>query len=353
MKKVLSALVLGMALSTGFMAEAGSIPTNMVPLQTYAIKRVNCYLSPNGQQKGWIDPGDYVIVQKIQNGWAYGSYPVGRNRVSRWFRADDLVYNTRFTNQQRYSPKQNTYTYKDPNRKGIFGSFNNNETLTVVSDYGEQRQFIYKLNSGGYKMAWAPYWDCWTAEQAGKVTSTFVSGVTKASSLIGDPMAEKVKNRIWWMKSNLNGYKDGSKYTGSGECRGFANNVYTYLFPGVSRISGYTGDNFGATYYNGSQVAARLTGFGANDSAAIKAFFTKAKPGYFIQMGRRYSLNSKKDAAKPHSAILASVTANGCYFYEANADNKNTIKYNWYTWGQLADRNRGYTLYAPNNYQLK
>lgn len=168
-----------------------------------------------------------------------------------------------------------------------------------------------------------------------------------------DAVAEKVKNRIWWMKSNLNGYKDGSKYTGSGECRGFANNVYTYLFPGVSKISGYTGDNFGATYYNGSKVVARLTGFGANDSAAVKAFFYKAKPGYFIQMGRRYSLNSKKDAAKPHSAILASVTANGCYFYEANADNKNTIKYNWYTWGQLADRNRGYTLYAPNNYQLK
>lgn len=168
MKKVLSALVLGMALSTGFMAEAGSIPTNMVPLQTYAIKRVNCYLSPNGQQKGWIDPGDYVIVQKIQNGWAYGSYPVGNKRISRWFKANDLVYNVGFANQQRYSPKQNTYTYKDPNRKGIFGSFNDNEPLTVVSDYGEQRQFIYKVSGGGYKMAWVPYWDCWSAEQAGK-----------------------------------------------------------------------------------------------------------------------------------------------------------------------------------------
>lgn len=525
MKKALSALVLGMALSAGCVAQAGSIPSYMVPLKTYAVRYMDCYLTPGGEPKGYIDAGDYVIVEKIENGWAYGSYPVGSKRISRWFKADDLVNNVGFVNQDRTSPKQTTNTYKSANYKEVFGSFDNYEPIVVVADSGEFRQVIYKLNNGGYKMAWVPYWDCWLNGQSGrnekeerkvnnntinknpviqpikreekKTGQTTTSATEKGSikytsdtfgnaslsgrrlgyvtagsdidiladagssyyirywtdsgqareryvkkdavaragtsqeqpsksttekgtirytantygnaSLSGkrlgyvtagsdidilaesgnsyyirywtdsgqareryvnkgavrkagekeepvnnnDAVAEKVKNRIWWMKSNLNGYKDGSKYTGSGECRGFANNVYTYLFPGVSKISGYTGDNFGATYYNGSKVVARLTGFGANDSAAVKAFFNKAKPGYFIQMGRRYSLNSKKDAAKPHSAILASVTANGCYFYEANADNKNTIKYNWYTWGQLADRNRGYTLYAPNNYQLK
>ena len=162
-------LALGLALAIGVVAEAGSIPTDRVPLKTYAIKKVNCYLQPNGTQKGWIDPGDYVEVTQIRSdGWAYGSYPVGKGRTSRWFRADDLVNNISFANQERYSPKANTYTYTNPNHNKQFGSFNNHEPILVVSDSGQSRQFIYKLNSGGYKMAWAPYWDCWDARQAGK-----------------------------------------------------------------------------------------------------------------------------------------------------------------------------------------
>ena len=168
MKKI-GLLALGLALALGVVAEAGSIPTDRVPLQTYAVKKLNCYLQPNGVQKGWIDPGDYVVVTQIRSdGWAYGSYPVGNGRVSRWFRADDLVNNIGFTNQERYSPKANTNTYTGPDHSRKFGSFNDNETLLVVSESGESRQFIYKLNNGGYKMAWAPYWDCWDARQAGK-----------------------------------------------------------------------------------------------------------------------------------------------------------------------------------------
>ena len=168
MKKI-GLLALGFALAFCVVAEAGSIPTDRVPLQTYAVKKMNCYLQPNGVQKGWIDPGDYVVVTQIRSdGWAYGSYPVGNGRVSRWFRADDLVNNIGFANQERYSPKANTNTYTGPDHSRKFGSFNDNETLLVVSESGESRQFIYKLNNGGYKMAWAPYWDCWDARQAGK-----------------------------------------------------------------------------------------------------------------------------------------------------------------------------------------
>ena len=168
MKKI-GLLALGLALALGVVAEAGSIPADRVPLQTYAVKKMNCYLQPNGVQKGWIDPGDYVVVTQIRSdGWAYGSYPVGNGRVSRWFRADDLVNNIGFANQERYSPKANTNTYTGPDHSRKFGSFNDNETLLVVSESGESRQFIYKLNNGGYKMAWAPYWDCWDARQAGK-----------------------------------------------------------------------------------------------------------------------------------------------------------------------------------------
>ncbi len=663
MKKI-GLLALGLALALGVVAEAGSIPADRVPLQTYAVKKMNCYLQPNGVQKGWIDPGDYVVVTQIRSdGWAYGSYPVGNGRVSRWFRADDLVNNIGFANQERYSPKANTNTYTSPDHSRKFGSFNDNATLLVVSESGESRQFIYKLNNGGYKMAWAPYWDCWDARQAGKqqvnnnvinknpivkpvqredkkqeqsssygvwkataryrantydnpnlsgaragwvtagsdlevlgenaksyfirywadngakreryvertavkglnedkenkkqvnnnvinrnpivkpvqredkkqeqsssygvwkataryrantydnpnlrgaragwvtagsdievlgensksyyirywtdngspreryVERTAVKGLNEdkdnkkqvnsntintnsivkpvqreekkqsnnlscgcSNSYAGNyivntsrlpltmrsghgsnyakiasiPKGAKVyvsasngswahvnynerngyasmqylkkvsqqntissgvlrgvenatklnatiqvKDRIYWMKSNLNGYKNGAKYTGSGQCRGFANNVYTYLFPGVQRISGHTNDNFGASRFDGSFKVDRITGFAPNEVNTVKNFFRKAKPGYFVQMGRRYSLNSSRDAAKPHSAILAGVYDGGCDFYEANADNRNTIQLNWYTWDKLANMNKGYTLYAPQNYRLK
>ena len=662
MKKI-GLLALGLALALGVVAEAGSIPADRVPLQTYAVKKLNCYLQPNGVQKGWIDPGDYVVVTQIRSdGWAYGSYPVGNGRVSRWFRADDLVNNIGFANQERYSPKANTNTYTGPDHSRKFGSFNNNETLLVVSESGESRQFIYKLNNGGYKMAWAPYWDCWDARQAGKqqvnnnvinknpivkpvqredkkqeqsssygvwkataryrantydnpslsgaragwitsgsdievlgenaksyfirywadngakreryveraavkglnedkenkkqvnnnvinknpivkpvqredkkqeqtsygvwkatarytantydnpdlrgaragwitsgsdievlgenaksyfirywadngakreryVERTAVKGLNEdkenkkqvnnnvinknpivkpvqreekkqsnnlscgcSNSYAGNYIVNtsrlpltmrsghgsnygkvtsipkgttvtvsasngswahvnyngrngyasmqylkkvsqqntissgvlrgvenatnlnattQVKDRIYWMKSNLNGYKNGAKYTGTGQCRGFANNVYTYLFPGVQRISGHTNDNFGASRFDGSFKVDRITGFAPNEVNTVKNFFRKAKPGYFVQMGRRYSLNSSRDAAKPHSAILAGVYDGGCDFYEANADNRNTIQLNWYTWDKLANMNKGYTLYAPQNYRLK
>ena len=525
MKKVLSALVLGMALSAGCVAQAGSIPSYMVPLKTYAVRYMDCYLTPGGDKKGYIDAGDYVIVEKIENGWAYGSYPVGSKRISRWFKADDLVNNVGFVNQDRTSPKQTTNTYKSANYKEVFGSFDNYEPIVVVADSGEFRQVIYKLNNGGYKMAWVPYWDCWLNGQSGrnekeerkvnnntinknpviqpikreekKTEQTTTSATEKGSikytsdtfgnaslsgrrlgyvtagsdidiladagssyyirywtdsgqareryvkkdavaragtsqeqpsksttekgtirytantygnaSLSGkrlgyvtagsdidilaesgnsyyirywtdsgqareryvnkgavrkagekeetvnsnDAVAEQVKEKISWMKDNLDGYKVATKYRGTSNCRGFANKVYTYLFPGVEGLEDYTSDNFGAKTYRGSRIVSTLSGFGKNDTGKVKAFFYNAKPGYFIQMARRYTLNSKRDAGFPHSAIIGEVNENGCYFYQANVPNNNIIGYKHYTWADLADHNIGYTLYSPNDYRLK
>ena len=168
MKKALSAFVLGMALSAGCAVQAGSIPSYMVPLKAYAVRYMECYPTPGGEPKGYIDAGDYVIVEKIENGWAYGSYPVGNKRISRWFKADDLVNNVAFINQDRTSPQQTTNTYKTAGYDSVFGSFNNYEPIVVVSDSGEFRQVIYKLSSGGYKMAWVPYWDCWLNGRSGR-----------------------------------------------------------------------------------------------------------------------------------------------------------------------------------------
>lgn len=152
----------------------------------------------------------------------------------------------------------------------------------------------------------------------------------------------------------INGYALNHRYTGSGQCRGFANKVYQALF-NVSYISGYTNDNYGAASYSGSYVVGSLKNiaFAPSSLTAIKELFLKAKPGAFVQMGRRHSLNSSKTAPAPHSAIIESFSGTGVRFYEANTDGKNTIKSTYYSWADLLNKNKGFTIYLPNNYSLR
>jgi hypothetical protein len=339
MKKMMKATVCGLALvaslGLGMIAEAGSIPTGKVPLHTYAVRKVTCYVSPGGAVKGWIDPGDYVIVTQIRSdGWAYGSYPVKNGRTSRWFKANDLVNNVGFTNLERTSPQEKITVYRESSLRNSLGSVWGKEPITVVSNAGNNRQIIYKI-SGGYKMGWVP------------------------SRNILDPIQpvppvpnNNVTSRMQSLSRSANGFKTNTRYTGAGECRGFANRVYTTLF-NVSNITGYSSNNYAATSYSGSRVAGKLYNFGNKATSAVQNLFRNAKPGSFIQMGRRYTLNSKKNAPSPHSAILYSVSSGGCEFYEANTDWKNTIKINYYSWATLADKNKGFTIYEPNQYRLK
>lgn len=77
----------GALLSLSVLA-AGVIP-NMaeainLPYHTRATKKILCYLSAGGQQKGWIDPGDDVIINQVSGNWAYVNYPVPGGRANRW-----------------------------------------------------------------------------------------------------------------------------------------------------------------------------------------------------------------------------------------------------------------------------
>ncbi|MBQ3114166.1 MAG: M23 family metallopeptidase [Phascolarctobacterium sp.] len=165
-KKLACLMFAGMMLGVT-VAEAGTIPTSSVPLYTYASKKIYCYNSPGGAQKGYIDPGDDITITKVQsNGWVYGNYPTARGRVSRWFKASDLLAD-RAANYTRYAPKATTTVYRDSSYRSSLGSVNNNETITVVGGSGNSRQIIYKLSNGkGYKLGWLPERNALTYEQA-------------------------------------------------------------------------------------------------------------------------------------------------------------------------------------------
>lgn len=183
-KKLACLMFAGVMLGVA-VAEAGTIPTSSVPLYTYATKKIYCYNSPGGAQKGYIDPGDDITITKVQsNGWVYGNYPTSKGRVSRWFKASDLLAD-RNANYTRYAPKATTTVYRDSSHRSSMGSVNNNETITVVGGIGNSRQIIYKLSNGkGYKMGWFPYWDAWTYEQAfGRNTPVNNNANNSSSSL--------------------------------------------------------------------------------------------------------------------------------------------------------------------------
>ncbi len=179
------------------------------------------------------------------------------------------------------------------------------------------------------------------------------SGINRAEAVsMHIPEGASIRNtvNILNLAKKTDGFIEGTRYNGSGECRGFANKVYQRLF-GLT-ISGYTNNNYGVENYSGSRVVGQLFDFSSNDAEAVKNLFWNVKPGAIVQMGRRYKLNSKGNAPKPHTAIFfyAANDGSGCTFYEANADGRNTIQVNNYTWAQLADRNKGFTVYEPINY---
>ena len=217
--KKLACLMFAGAMLGVAVAEAGTIPTNNVPLYTYATKKIYCYNSPGGAQKGYIDPGDDITITKVQsNGWVYGNYPTSKGRVSRWFKASDLLAD-RAANYTRYAPTATTNVYRNSSHKTTMGSVNKNEALTVVGGSGNSRQVIYKLSNGtGYKMGWLPASNCWTTNQLPGRKSTNTTSALVATSGYDWPVPGVYKINTKYTYSN--GDKHSCRYYLNGKACG-------------------------------------------------------------------------------------------------------------------------------------
>lgn len=189
------------------------------------------------------------------------------------------------------------------------------------------------------------------------LTLAITRGATTGMAAAVDFIKKKtvaVTERMKYLSENVDGFINDTKYNGNFNCKGFADKLYTTLF-NVKALKDYSDDNYSLKSYIGSQIHSFLYNFGEgeNDLVLVKEAFLKAKPGSFVQMGRRHSKNSHHNAPKPHSAIVYEVNDKGCYLYEANADEANTIEINFYTWQKFTHWNKGFTIYVPTNYSLK
>ena len=72
-------------------------------------------------------------------------------------------------------------------------------------------------------------------------------------------------------------------------------------------------------------------------AASAQQLFSNAQPGDFIQIRRRHG--------GAHSGIFVNRTSNGIVLFEANADGKNSIRTNTYSYSDLATKNFAMSIY--------
>lgn len=235
---------------------------------------------------------------------------------------------TSFATQSGYATKHyNVYTNSSLTSRNSYEWIDEGDYVTVIQRQGNAYLVEYPTSTGAKKRRYVP-----------------VNGF----SITTNQTPSVRLNRLM----QTNGYKVGQRSSIPGQCYGFADNVYKRLFGGRG-MSGYTSHNFGVANYPGSKIVGAIWNQAESNNARVVGgeFVGKAKPGCFVQMGRRYSLNSSKTAAAPHSAIVYSVSNTGVTLYEANTDNRNTIMKNTYSWATFANRNKGFTIYCPVNYK--
>ena len=128
-------------------------------------------------------------------------------------------------------------------------------------------------------------------------------------------------------------WKDHTYLSNVSQCKEFASYIFNELYG-----TGYIGSgSVSSNYYNWRlsgtpsnvyQVAEVKPTFNKNTAKnAFKEMFANAQPGDFIQI--------KRGTMSPHSAIFVGWTEDGIQWLDANADNKNGIKLQTYTYDDL------------------
>ena len=123
------------------------------------------------------------------------------------------------------------------------------------------------------------------------------------------------------------------------ECKEFASFIFNSLY-GVGYIGGgSTSDNpknYLINLSNPNRVGLRDYKINLTANSA-RELFAQAQAGDFVQIRRRHG--------GPHSGIFVNRTGDGIVLFEANADGKNSIRTNTYSYSDLANKNYAMSLY--------
>lgn len=161
-------------------------------------------------------------------------------------------------------------------------------------------------------------------------------------TIIVNDKTNKIKEKMTSMMNGTilkGGYKVGGRYTGAGECKGFAQSVFKQLFGGG--IQSTKPNDYGYEVNYDSKKVVHLGTLKNPTEAQVKALLMRARPGDFIQMNT--SMGS------PHSAIVYEVTLQDITAYEANMDWENGISKNLHKWNYYKNLH-AISLYTAKGY---
>lgn len=123
------------------------------------------------------------------------------------------------------------------------------------------------------------------------------------------------------------------------QCKEFASFIFNKLY-GVGYIGGGSvtsnPKNYLINLAKPNRVGLRAYKTNLTENSA-RELFQSAQPGDFVQIRRRHG--------GPHSGIFVQRTGDGIVLFEANADGKNSIRTNTYSYDALANKNFAMSLY--------
>jgi len=159
---------------------------------------------------------------------------------------------------------------------------------------------------------------------------TILDGIMNGSIVYDD-------STVMTVGSVFNGSRSGER------SMGYAKNVFVLCFGVTPGSAQSTCFNYFLSPTAGIIRTGSATGIG-NTSAkrdGINALFSDVHAGDFVQM--------RAVGGEAHSAIVYSVSASGVTFLEADADGRNTVELNTYTWSDLCTGFTAMSIYTAGN----
>lgn len=194
------------------------------------------------------------------------------------------------------------------------------DNVTVLREEGNAYLVRYPV-SGGTKTRWV---------NKNEIFSVGVGGGSSNVPANLQSLINTYNNKTWRDHTYLPNVK---------QCKEFASFIFDKMY-GVGYIGGGSVSSNAQNYFinlaNPNRVARRDYRTNLTASSA-RELFQGAQPGDFVQIRRRNG--------GPHSAIFVNRTGDGIVLFEANADGRNSIRTNTYSYNDLANRNFAMTLY--------
>ncbi|MDR3314000.1 MAG: hypothetical protein LBS96_06040 [Oscillospiraceae bacterium] len=342
-KKILS-VVLALATLAAMMSFGGAITASAATVSVFPIKAYPRFAGKTYATNGtsWVGENDLCTIKSISGNSCTVEYPLDNGgSVTRTFDVSTF-FNSKMVVNGNIAKSATVYRRSDSS--STLGSVNTtgDTSVWILGTAGNRKQIIYKVtNASYYKMGWVPS-DA-VREQSG---STPIPTPTPTPT---SPASVAVASRLNTI-ANTSGYRNGTKYVGSAQCKGFANTVFNKLFGGTLPSTENSLSSSGKAYAykvesnsNVSQVG-QLNG--KYTGAQLKSLMSNARPGDVLQV-------SKAKNSGAHTYVIIKCDSAGIYVYDANYDGNNTIRYNVkVAYDYIASiRLGGATLYTAKNYK--